>query len=101
VIRREPRLASGSRLVLAADARGADVHREVGREIGLSFADETLPASPDLSGTLPSSQRELIASADGLVIAEADHIDPWIDALTITGGPTWIETGVCLTRQNA
>ena len=101
VIRREPRLASGSRLVLAADARGADVHREVGREIGLSFVDETLPASPDQSGTLAASLRDLIASAEGLVIAEADHIGPWIDALTITGGPTWAETGVCLIRQNA
>jgi hypothetical protein len=101
VIRREPRLASGGRLVLAADARGADVHREVGREIGLTFADEILPASPDPSGTLAPPLRDLIASADGLVIAESDHIDAWIDALTIASGPTWAEAGVCLVRQNA
>ena len=101
VIRREPRLAAGARLVLAADARGADVHREVGREIGLTFEDDILPASPDPSGTLAAPLRDLIAAADGLVIAEPDHVDAWIDALTIAGGPTWIETGVCLIRQNA
>ena len=101
VIRREPRLAAGGRLVLAADARGADVHREVGREIGLTFDDEILPASPDPSGTLAAPLRDLIASADGLVIAEPDHLDAWIDALTIAGGPTWVETGICLIRQNA
>ncbi len=101
VIRREPRLAAGARLVLAADARGADVHREVGRDIGLTFEDDILPASPDPSGTLAAPLRDLIAAADGLVIAEPDHVDAWIDALTIAGGPTWIETGVCLIRQNA
>jgi GT2 family glycosyltransferase len=101
VIRREPRLAAGARLVLAADARGADVHREVGREIGLTFENDLLPASPDPSGTLAAPLRDLIASADGLVIAEPDHVDAWIDALTIAGGPVWIETGVCLIRQNA
>jgi GT2 family glycosyltransferase len=101
VIRHEPRLASGGRLVLAADARGADVHREVGRDIGLTFADEILPASPDQSGTLAAPLRDLIASADGLVIAEPDHLDAWVEALNISGGPTWIETGVCLVRQNA
>ena len=101
VIRREPRLAAGARLVLAADARGAEVHREVGREIGLTFEDDILPASPDPSGTLAAPLRDLIASADGLVIAEPDHVDAWIGALTIAGGPTWIETGVCLIRQNA
>jgi glycosyltransferase involved in cell wall biosynthesis len=103
VIRREPRLASGAgaRLVLAADARGAEVHREVGREIGLTFADELLPASPDPSGAFAAPLRDLIASADGLVIADPDHLDAWIGALSIVGGPTWIETGVCLIRQNA
>jgi glycosyltransferase involved in cell wall biosynthesis len=101
VIRREPRLASGVRLVLAADARGAEVYREVGREIGLTFEDDILPASPDPSGTLAAPLRDLIASAEGLVIAEPDHVDAWIDALTIAAGPTWIETGVCLVRQNA
>jgi hypothetical protein len=35
------------------------------------------------------------------VIAEPDHIDAWIDALTIAGGPTWVEAGICLIRQNA
>ena len=77
------------------------MHREVGREIGLTFEDDLLPASPDQSGTLAANLRELIASADGLVIAEPDRVDAWIDALTIAGGPTWIETGVCLIRQNA
>ena len=101
MIRREPRLASGARLVLAADARGADVHREIGREIGLMFEDDILPASPDPAGTFDAPLRDLIASAEGLVIAEPDHVDAWIGALTIAGGPTWIETGVCLIRQNA
>jgi GT2 family glycosyltransferase len=101
VIRREPRLSAGARLVLAADARGADLHREVGREIGLAFEDDMLPASPDPSGTLAAPLRDLIAAADGLVIAEPDHVDAWIEALTIAGGPLWIETGVCLIRQNA
>lgn len=101
VLRREPRLARGARVVLAADARGADLHREAGREIGLVFENDILPASPDPSGTLAAPLRALIASADGLVIAEPDHVDGWIAALTIAGGPTWIETGVCLIRQNA
>jgi glycosyltransferase involved in cell wall biosynthesis len=102
VIRREPGLTStsGARLVLAADARGADLHREVGREIGLVFEDAMLPASPDPSGTLDAPLRDLIAAADGLVIAEPDHVDAWIDALTFAGGPIWVETGICLVRQN-
>jgi glycosyltransferase involved in cell wall biosynthesis len=101
VIRREPKLAAGARLVLAADARGAEVHREVGREIGLTFEDDMLPASPDPSGTLAAPLRDLLSAADGLVIAEPVHVNAWIDALTIAGGPTWIEIGVCLIRQNA